>query len=150
MSPESSARIDSIKGEIQMAIGISAQIRKMEDHHFDSVIYVLVKNGEVIYVGQTGDLIGRISTHKKMKVFDAVLFIECSQDNLNWMEGLLIKYFKPEQNIAKLTCSSQATNSKLKCQEDMKMKIRNLLIKLRISKGATKQQAMEEACNLRL
>lgn len=61
-------------------------------------IYFLIKNNEIVYVGQTIDLYARLSAHSREKDFDAYSFVECNIDELDALEILYIVKFKPKYN----------------------------------------------------
>lgn len=63
-------------------------------------IYFLISNGELIYIGQSKDIFGRIEDHKNDKVFDHFCYFECKPDQLDYKERKLIKQHKPKLNIA--------------------------------------------------
>jgi hypothetical protein len=61
-----------------------------------SAVYFLFKSGEVIYIGQSTNLLNRLSSHDKE--FDAVGYIPAPRDLLTELEGYWIAAFQPEQN----------------------------------------------------
>ncbi len=60
-------------------------------------IYFIFYKNELVYIGQTVNLLRRIKEHHSFK-FDWVRFIECDRDKLKHYEARLIKYFKPKAN----------------------------------------------------
>lgn len=75
------------------------QSSKLAD--FDSnigFIYFLIKQKEIVYVGQTINLLNRIKSHKKEKDFDSYAFVEVDEYDLDEMELAYIIEFKPELN----------------------------------------------------
>jgi len=60
-------------------------------------IYFLIKEGKVIYIGQTKDLKTRLHGHKSKK-YDSVRYIVCKPDMLNHYETRWIKKFLPVYN----------------------------------------------------
>lgn len=60
-------------------------------------VYFLVRNNEVVYVGQTRNGVGRIRQHKD-KVFDSVYILNCNSDDLNDLEDMFIVKYNPEYN----------------------------------------------------
>jgi predicted GIY-YIG superfamily endonuclease len=66
-------------------------------------IYVLIEKGEVVYVGQTVNLAGRIGNHstnqersrRRAKVFDRVLALDVPREDAAAYEGALIRRFNP-------------------------------------------------------
>lgn len=66
-----------------------------------SGIYFLLRKNEVIYVGQSVDVLGRISRHRREgRAFDAYAYIECAQDEMDRLERLYIRAFVPEENMS--------------------------------------------------
>ena len=63
-------------------------------------IYLLKKNEEIVYVGQSIDIDLRIKTHKKeaIKEFDSIHIIKCSRENLDSAEAFYIHYYMPKYN----------------------------------------------------
>ena len=64
----------------------------------DSYVYFLIKNGAVLYVGQSTSLEGRIKGHLYDKVFDRVLVIPCERDVLDSLERYWIQKLQPILN----------------------------------------------------
>lgn len=60
-------------------------------------IYFLIKQGCIIYIGQTQDLKTRLQNHAD-KDFDAFRFISCEADKLNYYESRWITRFRPSLN----------------------------------------------------
>jgi hypothetical protein len=67
-----------------------------------SGIYFLCLDGKIKYIGQAENISARAYTHYKegIKNFDSVFFITCPKKQLFELENSLIKYFRPEYNIA--------------------------------------------------
>ncbi len=62
-------------------------------------IYFLIKSNEVVYVGQSIDVYGRLSKHRADgKDFDSFAFIQCEKKMLNDLESLYISAFVPFMN----------------------------------------------------
>ncbi|WP_296699807.1 GIY-YIG nuclease family protein [Thiocapsa sp. UBA6158] len=61
-------------------------------------IYFLVREGRVVYVGQSIDVFGRISTHHQSKTFDAIAYVSCERHLLDKMESLYIHVLQPPLN----------------------------------------------------
>lgn len=66
-------------------------------------IYLLILGGEVVYVGQSTDIVGRINCHveQREKAFDKVVYIECAEPDLNRIEHILTTTISPRHNRAK-------------------------------------------------
>lgn len=61
-------------------------------------IYFLLHNNKIVYIGQSGDIHGRVISHRRNKVFDSIRSIECHIKNLNFYEKRWIDKFKPKYN----------------------------------------------------
>lgn len=64
----------------------------------DVFIYFLIKNNEVVYVGQTQSGLIRPLQHKYNKIFDSVYIINCGKDELDILEDKYIIKYKPIYN----------------------------------------------------
>jgi hypothetical protein len=62
------------------------------------VIYFLFNNEELIYIGQTRNLLKRISVHKRTKVFDKISIVETDYKDVMCLEQGYIKKYKPIYN----------------------------------------------------
>jgi hypothetical protein len=66
-----------------------------------SGIYFLIRGGEVVYVGQSVDVLHRIARHRREgKVFDSFSYMECDPHQMDRLESLYIKAFVPEENLS--------------------------------------------------
>lgn len=66
-----------------------------------SGIYFLLRNKEVVYVGQSVDVLGRISRHRREgRAFDAYAYIDCAPEEMDRLERLYIRAFVPEENMS--------------------------------------------------
>lgn len=66
-----------------------------------SGVYFLVHQGAVVYVGQSVDVLGRISRHRReARDFDAFNYILCPPDKMNALEALYIAAFMPDLNTS--------------------------------------------------
>jgi len=61
-------------------------------------IYFLIDLNEIIYVGQSVNPIRRMSEQRRIRVFDAVYFLSCLEEDLDELEQLYIDKFKPRDN----------------------------------------------------
>lgn len=61
-------------------------------------VYFLIKDCEVIYVGQSVNIHSRIDEHDRVKDFDTFTYIECEKENLSLLEARYISKFKPKLN----------------------------------------------------
>jgi len=76
---------------------ITKKLERVRNRHF---VYLLLNKRDVVYVGMTSNLYGRLVWHKYRKQFNSVYLIEyqtiykCSN-----AEKSIIKYYSPELNI---------------------------------------------------
>jgi cell division protein FtsB len=64
-------------------------------------IYFLIKEGEIVYVGQSKNVFGRMNGHAD-KDFDYISFLPCRADELDLMEARYIVKYKPILNVGKV------------------------------------------------
>jgi hypothetical protein len=64
-------------------------------------IYLLIREGKVVYVGQSTNCHARIGTHfyERGKKFDAFHLIECGTKQLKKLEAQYIAKFMPQYNV---------------------------------------------------
>ena len=67
-----------------------------------SGVYFLCHEGEVVYVGQSGNLLSRVGQHFGDKTFSSVFFVRIPKSDLDYVEGNFIKLLKPKYNHTKL------------------------------------------------
>jgi len=64
-------------------------------------VYFLLRDGEIIYIGKTLDLAGRISSHLKDKYFDKIAsYTVLDKNRLGIIENVNIRYYNPKLNIS--------------------------------------------------
>lgn len=61
-------------------------------------VYFLLKDGNVVYVGQTDNILNRIKSHQKNKNFNNVAYITTTKDKLNYLENYYIMKYEPFYN----------------------------------------------------
>ena len=61
-------------------------------------IYFLKNNNEIVYVGMTTSLYGRITAHGYDKIFDSVEYIEVPGEDAKFIEYYFIQKYLPEYN----------------------------------------------------
>lgn len=61
-------------------------------------VYLLMLNGRIVYVGQSVNVFSRIHQHVGKKKFDQVRLLPCKREDLNDLEGFLIRALMPDQN----------------------------------------------------
>jgi hypothetical protein len=66
-----------------------------------SGVYFLIRDREVVYVGQSRDVLHRVARHRRDgKAFDAFSYIECDLKDMDRLEVLYIKAFVPPENVS--------------------------------------------------
>jgi len=64
-----------------------------------SGIYFLIRNGEIIYIGQSTCVFRRVYDHLwAKKIFDSFSYIHCEEKMLDKLESLYIHYYQPTEN----------------------------------------------------
>ena len=78
---------------------IEGKIKKFDPTSFIGV-YFLVKNEEIIYIGQSIRIPYRIDYHSRMPIFDfdSAFYINCAEKDLNEIEKKYLHLFNPEYN----------------------------------------------------
>lgn len=61
-------------------------------------VYFLIKDGSVVYVGQSVDIFSRLGSHENFLSFDSYAFIECVKCQLDLIESLYIHTLSPPLN----------------------------------------------------
>ena len=61
-------------------------------------VYLLLREGKVVYVGQSKNIYSRIQSHRRTKDFTHFRILRCHPARLNYWEGKLIFDYKPEYN----------------------------------------------------
>lgn len=63
-------------------------------------IYFLIKDGVIVYIGQSKKVFSRIESHKddSKKEFDSACYFECKEEELDTFEKVLIQAFWPKYN----------------------------------------------------
>lgn len=64
-------------------------------------VYFLCHKRQVVYVGQSVNVFGRVGAHIGNKTFDAVWFVRVPQSDLDFVEGELIRTLRPKYNFDK-------------------------------------------------
>jgi hypothetical protein len=65
-------------------------------------VYFLIKDEQVVYVGQSINITQRIAEHTKTKDFDTFTYVQCKREDLNRIEALYITKLKPKYNYNSL------------------------------------------------
>jgi hypothetical protein len=66
-----------------------------------SGIYFLCHEKSVVYVGQSVNVFGRVGAHIGNKTFDRVFFVRVPKQDLDFVEGSLIRLLLPKYNHSK-------------------------------------------------
>lgn len=70
---------------------------------FDRIIgvYFLLRDDEIVYVGQSGNILYRIACHRHdgEKEFNRIFLIECPEAQMEHLERLYIAKFTPKYNV---------------------------------------------------
>jgi len=63
-------------------------------------VYFLINNGEIVYVGQSVNIWGRLGTHfnDNLKEFDRIAYVLVDKEDLNRVEAAYIRKFQPKYN----------------------------------------------------
>lgn len=79
-----------------------------------SGVYFLMRGTEVVYVGQSVDVLGRVRYHRRVShaYFDRAAYIQVEPEKLIEQEEFWIRFFQPVENSAK-TPWSRNRNSQL-------------------------------------
>ena len=99
-TPQLSATIDLIK-EAVGRIPVAGDLEELGLRPRICGVYFLLYRGQVVYVGQSKDVVGRINRHvdEHLKDFDRVLYIPCPSELLDYYEKRLIVALRPKYNI---------------------------------------------------
>lgn len=63
-----------------------------------SGVYFLCHKGEVVYVGQSVNVLSRVGQHFGHKTFDSVFFVRIPKTDLDFVEGTFIRTLEPKYN----------------------------------------------------
>ena len=64
-------------------------------------VYFLCRDREVVYVGQSKVVAGRVGAHLGQKTFDFAFCMRVPESDLNYVEGQFISALQPEYNVGK-------------------------------------------------
>lgn len=84
--------------DVPYAIQAVPNLRDMGDFLVGSGVYFLCHNQEVVYVGQSVNIVARITAHTD-KRFDRVFFLPWPKDDLDRVEGAFIRTLRPPLNM---------------------------------------------------
>lgn len=78
-------------------------------------IYFLLSLGEIVYIGQSCNLLHRIGTHTKDKCFDEVFCSPVSPKDMDMTEEVNIMFYKPPLNVTVWEDKTYFTKLLYKC-----------------------------------
>lgn len=82
---------------------------------FKPRVYFLFDGDEIVYVGSTTQFESRILSHQRSKkVFDKFSYIECSLEEMEFIEYRYINKFNPKYNLKMMPTGDYATVEKIK------------------------------------
>jgi hypothetical protein len=73
-------------------------LHDLTDYCKMSGVYFLCREGALLYVGQSTDVINRFGQHRRHFEFDTALFIPCAHDDLDRVESEFIRKLRPPMN----------------------------------------------------
>jgi excinuclease UvrABC nuclease subunit len=79
--------------------GIIASAIKIKPVDLKIGVYFLINSGEIVYIGKSTNIDGRITQHSATKEFDSFSWIELDGTNLENIEAEYIMAFNPRLNI---------------------------------------------------
>ena len=89
-----------------------------EEKHYEQVfIYYLLKDDEVVYVGQTTQGLTRPFHHDGWKDFDEVRIVHCEPNQLNVFESVAIEKYKPIYNKSAGVSNCSLNSARTKVRE---------------------------------
>lgn len=95
---------------IDLSITSTAELQNIKLHSEEQIVkgaqlwegvcgvYFLVKDAQVVYVGQSVNVFSRIASHAPAKSFDSYAFVLCEPNALDALESLYIHVLKPPLN----------------------------------------------------
>lgn len=63
------------------------------------IYFLFSADNEIVYVGQSKDILTRVEKHKQTKVFDRFAYVRCSPERLDILELAYILKFDPIYNV---------------------------------------------------
>lgn len=74
-----------------------ALIEKSKNYGDACGVYFLIKDNEIVYIGQSINIASRVTQHRD-KAFDSVSYVACHRNELDILESLYILAYQPELN----------------------------------------------------
>jgi hypothetical protein len=97
--------IETVQGELRSLVDSlgeipKTQIRSMFAPARGGCVYLLLRGGRVVYIGQSMGFMARISSHQKKGgwIFDEIQYLILPRRCLLWVEYSLIRKFRPPYN----------------------------------------------------
>lgn len=78
-------------------VPVSEIVRKSSNYGNVCGVYFLIKDSEIVYIGQSINIAARITSHKD-KEFDNVSYVTCKRSELDILESLYIIAYNPVLN----------------------------------------------------
>jgi predicted house-cleaning noncanonical NTP pyrophosphatase (MazG superfamily) len=75
----------------------SAIVEKSKTYGDACGVYFLIKDDEIVYIGQSINIASRVASHKD-KDFDSMSFVACQKEELDILESLYILAYQPALN----------------------------------------------------
>lgn len=98
-TPPTSAIVSKIKGAL-MQVPTVGDLHELVIRPRICGVYFLLLQDEIVYIGQSRDIVARINTHidEQTKQFDRVLYLPCPAGLLDHYEKRLISLMRPRYN----------------------------------------------------
>lgn len=90
--------IAPVLGQTRFSLVPQADLIKKSLSYGDACgVYFLIKDSEIVYIGQSINIASRITQHRD-KEFDSVSYVACHRSELDILESLYILAYQPELN----------------------------------------------------
>lgn len=95
------------------------KVEQFEKHVFRKItgVYFLFNEGQLCYIGQSIDILSRICSHAKEKIFTSYAFVECQEKELNEIEKKYIEKYTPDLN----RCLNKKHRTEKKAQKSIRV-----------------------------
>jgi hypothetical protein len=81
-------------------------VRRSERLHHGGAVYFLIEAGEIVYIGQSRKILGRLYEHSMRKKFDSYYILSVSDVSvLDDVERFYMNKFRPKYNVMYLPVS---------------------------------------------
>lgn len=94
---------------------VSLRLKRQKIPPYICGIYFLFNGDELVYVGQSVDVISRVRTHacEGYKAFDSFAFIEVEKDRLDATEKAYIGKYLPEHNVCSFSMAERRVRRRI-------------------------------------